>query len=173
MNWLLASAKRGGGTVGFGGRRAGAVHHGMSPGFEADEDECENGHDDLPAFGAFLFRGEFAATPLGRGLIAEVPDPCQDGQVDDGAKGGDPEHGNADGVLMPAAGRSVDAGCGGEGGEADGDADAADGKDGGAKTLGQSDDEGSRAQGAPCSGIQVKPPCFWMTGRERLTQRIP
>lgn len=138
----------------FAGRGTRAVHHGVGPGFEADEEKGEDGHGDLKALGTLFFGAAHAAAPLRGGLIAEVVNPSEDGEIGDRADGGDPEHRDANSVLVPAVGGRVNAGGSGQCGESDGNADAADGEDRGAETLGQGDDKGSGTQGTPFSGIQ-------------------
>src|SRR5579862_2511676 len=124
MNGALG---KGGSVVKLAGRRAGAVDHGVGPGFEAHQDQGEDGHDNLKALGALLFGAELTTAPLRGRLATKPPNPCEDSKIHDGSERGDPEHGNADGVCMPAAGGRVDAGGSGQGGESDGNADAADG----------------------------------------------
>ncbi len=64
-----------------------------------------------------------------------MPDPGEDGEIHKSADGSQNQHWNADGVLVIASRGSVNAAGGGEGGESNGHADAADGEHGGAKAL--------------------------------------
>lgn len=122
------------------------MDHGMGPDFEADKNEGDHGENYLQPLGALLSGTEFAAAPLCGRTGAQMPDPGEDGQVDDGAHGGEGEHGNTDGVLMKAASGGVNAASGGQCGKTDGDANAADGENCGADALQESDDEAGAAQ---------------------------
>lgn len=77
-----------------------------------------------------------------------MADPGEDGEINKRAGGGQNQHGDADGVLMPASGRGVDAAGRGQSGEADGDADSADGQHRSAEALRQGDDQAGEAHGA-------------------------
>ena len=124
------------------------MDHRMGPDFEADENEGDHGENYLEPLGALLSGTELAAAPLCGGTGTQMPDPGEDGQVDEGADGGEGEHGNTDGVLMKAARGGVNAARGSQCGEADGDADAADGENRRADALQESDDEAGAAQAA-------------------------
>jgi hypothetical protein len=86
------------------------------------------------------------------GAIAQVADPGEDGEVDDGADGGEDEHGNTDGILMEALGWGVDTTDGGERGKSDGQTDAADDKDSGAQALQKGHGKADATDGAESSG---------------------
>jgi hypothetical protein len=124
------------------------MDHGMGPDFEADQNEGDHRKNYLQSLGALLPRAQWLAPPLGGGTRAQAPDPGEDGQVDERAGGGEGEHGNADGVLMKAAGGGVNAACRGQCGKTNGDTDAADSENCRADALQESDDEAGAAQAA-------------------------
>lgn len=137
------------------------MHHGMRPRLESYKNKGGNGQRDLEAFGVFLFAREFAAAPLRRGARAQMTDPGEHSQVKDGAGRGEDEHGDADGVLVEAACRSIHSAGRGKGREADRHADAADGENRGAETLEKSEKQARASDGA-CTfpiriGIGIRP----------------
>jgi hypothetical protein len=124
------------------------VDHGMSPDFEANQNQGYDGKQYLEPLGTFLPGSQLAAPPLRGGTGPEAPDPGEDGKVDKGAGGGESEHGDPDRVLVEAASGSIDATCRSQGGETDGDADAADSENCRAEALQQRHEEAGAAQGA-------------------------
>ena len=102
-------------------------HDAVTPGFEADKEEGNDGQRELKSLHAKFARTLFPLSPLGRGTRAEVAHPSDYSEVDDCAGCGENEHGDANGILMEPAEWSVENGAGeGKCGEADGKADAAD-----------------------------------------------
>ena len=120
----------------------------MSPDFEADQDQGDDGKNYLEAFGALLAGSQLAAAPLRGGPGTQVPDPGEYGKVDERAEGCEGEHGDPDRVLVEAARGGIDAACRSQGGETDSDADATDGENRCADALQQRHDEAGAAQGA-------------------------
>ena len=51
----------------------------------------------------FSLRGQFAAAPLRGRAIAQVPDPGEDSEIDNGSGGRKDQHGDADRVLVKPA----------------------------------------------------------------------
>lgn len=124
------------------------MDHRMGPDFEADKNEGDHGENYLQPLGALLSGVQWLAPPPRGGTGAQMPDPGEDGQVDERADGGEGEHGNTDGVLMKAASGGVNAARGSQCGETDGDADAAYGENRCADALQESDNEAGAAQAA-------------------------
>ena len=98
------------------------MDHGVRPGFEANEKQGNDCEDDLEPLRAFLFRGQFAPPPLRGRAIAQVANPRQDSEIHHGSERRRDQHGDANGVLVPAFRWSIDSTGRGECREADGHA---------------------------------------------------
>src|ERR1700676_4365866 len=127
------------------GRRSAAVNHGVSPGFEAHQNQSDYGQDDLQTLGALFFRRQLATAPLRGGAVAQVANPGQHGQVDDCAGDSNGEHRDPYCILVETACRRVYPACGSGGGKANGHADPADCEHGGANALQQGENEAGAA----------------------------
>lgn len=118
-----------------------AVDEGVSNPFGSEQKQSEDGESDLEALGVELLRRHRLHPPLGRRFVAQAQHFSDDIQIDDRADKGENHHRNSDGILVEAAGWGVYS-CGrGESRKADGDAQAADGNDGGAGALENGKDE--------------------------------
>lgn len=122
------------------------MDQGVRPRFQPDQDERYDRQDDLQSFGSLLPRAELAATPLRRGARAQMPNPAENGKVDQRARGGHDEHGNADRILVKAFCRRVNATGRRQGCQSDRHPDAADGQHGRAQALQQCNHQAGATQ---------------------------
>lgn len=122
------------------------MHHRMCPGFQSHQNQCQNCQSRLQTLVAFFFCREISAPPLRRRSGAEFPSPRKNGKIHKRAKSGKNQHRNANGVLMKAASRGVDAAGCGQRREANGYADAAEGQHRRAGALQESYQEASAVQ---------------------------
>ncbi len=111
------------------------MNQGMRPGLEAYENERDDGQHDLQTLGALLLCAALSPPPLRCRAIAKVSDPGDHREVHESTDRGRDQHGNADGVLMPALRGCVNPADGGQRRKADRDSHAANGKNGSAKAL--------------------------------------
>lgn len=118
----------------------------VGPALQAYEGQRDDRQSNLQTHGAPFFSARFAPAPLCRGLVAEMPDPPEDSQIHYCANRGEDQHGDADCILVPAFGGSVDSADGGEGRQSDRDPDTADGEDGCAEALQQREEHAAPAE---------------------------
>lgn len=112
------------------------VHHDMEDALGCDQEQGDEGERDLEELRSTLAGCGGLDAPLRRRAGAQGANAPEDVEVDEGAEGGEDHHGDSDGVSMEAGGRRVNAeGCRGQGAEAYGNADSAEGDDGGAGAL--------------------------------------
>jgi len=123
--------------------------------FGGEEEQSQNRESNLEALRVEFLLCDWLNPPLSCGFVAEAANFPDDIEIDDGAEEGESHHGDADGVLMEAAGRRMDSGGCGESAEADRDAKTTDGDDGGAGTL----EDGENDAGAIDE--------FWIEGHGR------
>ncbi len=107
----------------------------MSKPFGGEEEQGQDRKDHLETLGVEFFLRQGLLTPLGRRALAQAAHFSNYIKIEDRSQESQNHHGDADGVLMEAMSGGVNASGGGEGAEANGDAQAADGNDGGAGAL--------------------------------------
>src|SRR6266571_6841630 len=112
-----------------------AVDERMSNPFGGEEEQGQDRESNLKALRVQFFPRDRLLTPLRCGATAKASNFPNNIQIDDRSQEGQEHHGDADGVLMEAASGGVNSSGGGEGAEADGHTDTADGNDGGAGAL--------------------------------------
>jgi hypothetical protein len=110
----------------------------MGPDFQPNQDECYNGQNYLQALRPFLFQAVFAPSPLGRGPVAQMANPGQHREIQQGANRSHNQHWNSDSILMPSLRGCVDTAGGCQCRKPDRHANPADRQYRGTKTLQQS-----------------------------------
>lgn len=118
-----------------------AVDQGVSDPFGGEQKKGQDRKRNLKTLGVEFFLRDGLQAPLRGRLAAQVSHFPDYKQVEDGSEEGQNHHGDANGILMEAVGRCVNAcGCG-ESAEADGYAQTADGNDGSAGALQHGEDD--------------------------------
>jgi len=107
----------------------------MGPHLQPNQNHRDNRQNNLQLLRSLLPGSPFTSAPLRRGTIPKVVHPCNYGQVYNRANRGKDQHRYANGILMPALRRRVDAAGSGERGQPNCYSNAADRQHGGAKTL--------------------------------------
>lgn len=107
----------------------------MGDPFGAEQEQGKDGEGDLEAFGVEFFLRDRLLTPLRCRTAAKAANFPNHIKIDERSQKRKSHHWDADGVLMKATRRSVNASGGGKSAEADGDAKTAYSDDGGARAL--------------------------------------
>ncbi|HEY6263559.1 MAG TPA: hypothetical protein VIW93_02045 [Candidatus Acidoferrum sp.] len=107
----------------------------MSNPFGGEEKQGQDRESDLKTLGVEFFLGYRLLTPLRGGAVAQAADFPDYIQIYDGSQECEEHHGDSNGVLVKAVGGRVNSRGGSESAEADGDAHATNGDDGGAGAL--------------------------------------
>ena len=84
------------------------MHLGMRPGLKSHQEQRDNREHNLQALRSLFSGGAFAPAPLCGGAVAEVVNPGDHREVYNRSQCGHDQHGNTDGILMPAFGWGVD-----------------------------------------------------------------